>query len=139
MTANRVTGLAIALFALALVLFVIPAHTETVASGWLKPDTLPLACGVALLALGLLQAALPGRADTPDSGHPARFALALAATAGAGWVMLRGGFLAGSVPLMAGMMVLTGERRPLLIGVASLAIPCGLWLVVDVLLSRPLP
>ena len=55
MTANRISGLVVLLFALALYFLIIPAHTETVGSGWLKPDTLPLVAACALGFLGLAQ------------------------------------------------------------------------------------
>ncbi|MCC0044595.1 MAG: hypothetical protein H6892_09585, partial [Brucellaceae bacterium] len=52
MTANRLSGLAVSLFGLAMIFLVIPVHTEEVGSGWMKPATLPVACCVALALLG---------------------------------------------------------------------------------------
>ena len=53
-------------FGLALLLWLIPAHTETVDYGWIRPDTLPRACAWGLLMLGLVQAAVPRGAVALD-------------------------------------------------------------------------
>ena len=125
MTANRISGLVVLLFALALYFLIIPAHTETVGSGWLKPDTLPLVAACALGFLGLAQI-YRARGDTSIGTT----ALAL---------MSLFGFVIGGIPAIALFMALSGERRALLIGATSLAVPVMIWFFIVELLGRSLP
>lgn len=138
-TANRLAGLVVAGFGLALLLWIIPAHTEEVSSGWILPQTLPRACGVALVLLGLWLAVFPKGAVTLDGYEAAIVTLCLGLSAISVWLMGRIGFL-WTAPMLAALLVaLIGERRwPwALAGVFSA--PVLIWLVVDQLLGRPLP
>lgn len=137
--ANRLSGLAVALFGAALLAWFIPAHTETVSTGWILPQTLPRACGVALIVLGLWLAVFPAGAVALDGGEAAVVALCAVLSAAAIWAMGRFGFLWVAPVLAAALVVIVGERRwPwALLGIA--AAPLLIWLVVPVLLGRPLP
>jgi len=58
--ANRLPGAFVAAGGLILVLYIVPNHTEPVDYGWMRPQTLPMICGAALVLLGILNALLPG-------------------------------------------------------------------------------
>ena len=139
MTANRISGLAISLFALAMIYLVIPAHTEEVGSGWMKPDTLPVACCAALVVFGIAQAARARGVTDIDAGEIVRFLAAVLVIAACLWIMSMYGFLPGSIAAMLVLMLASGERRPLLIGVVGILVPTGTWLIVVQLLGRSLP
>ncbi len=139
MTANRVSGLAVFLFGLVMIAIVIPVHTEEVGSGWMKPDTLPLACCYALAALGIIQAVRAQGETTLGLSETARFFAAAVIVAGCAWVMGAFGFLAGAIPAVLLLMIVSGERRIALIAAVSLLFPTATWLVVEQLLGRLLP
>jgi putative tricarboxylic transport membrane protein len=137
--ANRLSGLAVSLFGLALLLWLIPAHTETVDYGWMRPDTLPRACAWGLLTLGLVQAAVPRGGVALDRGEVLWVAALVVVSGVAIWAMGRVGFLVVA-PLFAALLVaLIRERRWPWILAAVAGAPALTWLVVSVLLNRPLP
>ena len=138
-TTNRLSGAAFALFGLALLLWLIPAHTETVDYGWMKPDTLPRACAWGLLALGLIQTTLPRGEVSLDPGE-LLWVAGLAVLSGlAIWGMGRVGFLIAGPAFAAILVALIRERRWYWIAAAVAGAPALTWLVVSVLLNRPLP
>ncbi|QDZ00317.2 hypothetical protein FQ775_07960 [Nitratireductor mangrovi] len=139
MTVNRMSGLAMLLFALAMAFLVIPAHTETVGSGWMKPDTLPLACCVALAVLGIAHVIRGGGTTALDAREMLRFLGALLIVAACLWVMSRFGFLPGAIAAMIALMLASGERRPLLVGPVAIAVPAATWLIIEHMLARSLP
>ena len=139
MIANRTSGLAIFLFALTMLFVVIPAHTETVGSGWMKPDTLPALCCYALALLGAAQMARPRGETTLKPGEIVRFLAMLLISAVCAWAMGRFGFLPGAVALVILAMLASGERRPVLIGSVALILPAATWLIIVQLLGRSLP
>ncbi|MGI3169860.1 tripartite tricarboxylate transporter TctB family protein [Pseudooceanicola sp. C21-150M6] len=137
--ANRIAGLAVAALGGALLLWIIPANTDSTGSGWLRPDTIPTICAWAFVLLGLVQCARP-RGDLQPVGDDIVIVVA-AATASviALWAMGRVGFLPVA-PVFAGVLVaLFRERRPACIAGAVLGAPAVTYLVVRVLLDRPLP
>lgn len=138
-TLNRLSGLAFSVFGLLLLVWLIPAHTETVDYGWMKPDTLPKACAWALLALGAVQVAVPS-GDVSVNGQEVLWVAVLAALSGvAVWAMGRVGFLVTGPIFAAVLVALIRERRWPWIAAAVLGAPAITWLVVSVLLNRPLP
>lgn len=132
-------GLAVALFGVALLLWLIPAHTETVDYGWMRPDTLPRACAWGLLVLGLVQAGVPRGAVALDSGEVALVAVLVALSGVAIWAMGRVGFLMVAPVFAALLVALIRERRWPWIAAAVAGAPALTWMVVSVLLNRPLP
>jgi putative tricarboxylic transport membrane protein len=136
---TRLSGLAVAGFGAALLLWIIPAHTETVSYGWLRPDTLPKICAWALAGLGLVQALIPRGGVSLDRHELTIVALVAALSALTIWGIGRFGFLITG-PIFAAVLVwLIGERRPVWIVTALLGAPALTWVVVELLLGRPLP
>lgn len=139
MTLDRLCGLAVAGLALALLLFVIPAQVEVVDYGWVRPETLPSLAAAALLLLGLLQAAIGGGAIRPERRAIVRALLYLGYTAAAVWAMGRLGFVWVAPAMVLLLMLWIGERRPLWLGLGTVAVPAAVWGVVVGLLDRTLP
>jgi putative tricarboxylic transport membrane protein len=136
---NRLSGLAVAVFGLLLLVWLIPVHVEEASYGWLRPQTLPQICAVGLIGLGLWLAARPGGAVQIDGTEAALCALVAGLAAGALWAMGRFGFLV-TAPVFAALLVaIIGERRWYWALTGILGAPALIWLVVQVLLQRPLP
>ena len=136
---NRLSGLAFAWFGAALLIWLIPAHTETVSYGFMRPDTLPKICAWALVALGLVQAALAGGGVAVDLYETGIVAVTALLSAAAVWGMGRVGFLFTGPAFAAVLVALIGERRPVWALAAVAGAPSITWLVVVWLLGRPLP
>lgn len=133
------SGLAVSVFGLALLLWLIPEHTETVDYGWMRPDTLPKACAWGLLALGLVQTAVPRGGVALDGGEVLWVAVLVVLSGIAIWAMGRVGFLVVAPVFAAVLVALIRERRWPWILAAVAGAPALTWLVVSVLLNRPLP
>lgn len=137
--ANRLSGVALTFLALLMIVLIIPANTDSVDYGWMKPATLPAASCWAIAILGLLQA-IGGRGRThlqPRQAWRAGVALILSIVGLA--LMARFGFLVGGCLLAAALMLLTGERRPLWLAGGALLAPMTAWVVIVPLLGRTLP
>lgn len=139
MTANRISGLLVALAGLLLWLVVIPANTETVGSGWIRPETLPLACAAALVVLGLLQAIPRGKPIEVSGADVLRAALFAALAFLAVWAMAAGGFRLAAPVFALALMLLVGERRPVWLAIGAIGVPAAIWLTAVPLLDRTLP
>lgn len=127
------------LFGLALLFWLIPAHTETVDYGWMKPDTLPRACAWGLLGFGLIQALWPRGSVDIDRHEVVLVAVLAVLSGGAIWAMGQVGFLFVAPVFAAILVALIREQRWPWIVAAVAGAPALTWLVVSVLLSRPLP
>lgn len=155
MPSDRLCGLLIAAFGVLLVVFLVPAHVETVEDGWVRPETVPHAVAACFVLLGLLLAwrggapetGASGASDSASAGAAARLdARQLARALGfllptglAVWAMARFGFLPVAPLFVLAVMALAGERRPAWLAAGALAGPAAIWCVVALLLDRPLP
>jgi putative tricarboxylic transport membrane protein len=141
MTANldRVSGVFFVILGIVLYVWIIPAQTETVAYGWMRPATVPRAMAV-VIALGGLWAAL--RPVSLERPHPRPFlrAVAFLAILAAGLYAIDLAGFVRAAPFIALAILLTAhERRPLWLAVAAIAVPFVIWLSVAIVLERPLP
>ena len=139
MSANRLSGLVVAAFGLALLLFIIPAHTETVDYGWMRPQTIPDLCAVLLVLLGLLHAVVPRGSVRFDRRETLRFALFAAVAVATAYLMGQFGFVAVAPPAALVVMLLIGERRPFWLAAGAIVLPAVIWVTVVHLLERTLP
>jgi putative tricarboxylic transport membrane protein len=136
----RLPGLAVAGFGLALLFFIIPDQVEVVDYGWVRPETVPNVVAVALILLGLLDAATSKGEGSAAAFRPALKAFFfLAYAAAAVWAMGRFGFVVVAPVMMLVLMLLIGERRPLWLGLGTVAVPGVVWATVVLLLDRTLP
>ena len=136
---NRLSGLAFAAFGAALLLWIIPAHTETASYGWLKPDTLPKICAWALAGLGLVQAIEAGGKALPDRYEFGIVALTAAVSGLTIWAMGKVGFLIAGPAFAAVLITIIREGRIVWIMAAVVGPPALTWVVVTLLLGRPGP
>lgn len=136
---HRLSGLAVAALGAAVVLWLVPAHTETVDTGWMRPQTLPRLCGLALILLGLVQAVGSGPVALPPRAVVGRTARAFAVAVAGLWAMAQTGFVWAAPPLALVLMLLTGERRPAWLAGGTVLVPAAIWAVVVPLLGRSLP
>jgi putative tricarboxylic transport membrane protein len=136
---NRLSGLAVSLFGLTMLVVIIPDQIELVDYGWVRPKTVPDAMAVALILLGLAQAVTATGTISWRTGPALRALGFLAITTVAIWAMDRFGFIVVAPVMMLVLMLLIGERRPLWLGLGVLAVPAAIWWTVIWLLDRTLP
>lgn len=139
LTPHRLSGLAILAFGAVLLLWIIPAHTETVSYGWMRPQTLPSACAWALIALGAVQALTSGGPERLDAGEAALVFGLAALSAAAIWGFGAVGFLVTAPIFAAALVIFVRERRIGWAVAAILGAPAAIWVIVTLLLNRPLP
>ena len=137
---DRIAGAVIVAFSLLLWFVLIPDQVDGVDYGWMRPQTLPGICTVALGFLGALLLVRPGRtvADA-DIGQVLRLSALISLVLTALLAMSHFGFLYVAPPLAALFVLLLGERRWTILLAAAAGAPAVIWLVVDVVLHRPLP
>jgi putative tricarboxylic transport membrane protein len=138
--ADRAAGAAVVAFALLLWFAAVPDQIDAVDYGWMRPQTLPRICTAALGLFGALLILRPGRGGIAvDIGELARLATLLATMAAAVWAIGQWNFLSVAPVLAGGLALLLGERRWSWVLAAACGAPAAIWLVVSVLLQRPLP
>jgi len=137
--AARAAGLAVAAFAAALWLWIIPWQVDAADEGWMRPRTLPTICAAGLLIAGLALAVFPaGAADLAPRRHLKAAAL-LAMLVATVWAMDRWGFLVAAPLLAAALVAMLRERRWPWIVAAVAGVPVLIWLAAVPLLGRALP
>lgn len=142
MRTERLASLAVLLAALAFVLVIVPAGTETVSYGAMSPDSFPRALGWVVVVLAAVQIVNPfeRRSDQiPDRVSLLRALIAMAFTALCAWLIPVLGFLPASMLLAVGACLIVHERRWPVIAAAGLVMPVVIWVTVTMLLERPLP
>lgn len=139
MTTDRILGLVVVVFAVLLYFVIVPWQVETVEYGWLKPRTLPRIVAVILGGCGVALMLRPSGDASPGLLHWDRAALFAGVLIGALCGMSLFGFVYGAPVMALALMWLAHERRWywLLFGVVGM--PLVIWIVVAVLLERPLP
>ncbi|TNE35026.1 MAG: hypothetical protein EP348_09825 [Alphaproteobacteria bacterium] len=139
MSLNRLSGLFFVLAGLLLYFVIIPAETETVDYGWLRPQTIPNACAMAMTTLGALHALIPTGSISVKLREILKVTFFTAFTLLSLWLMETFGFLL-IAPLFAGaLMLLVGERRIGWLAGGAIVFPVAIWLAVVPLLERSLP
>ena len=139
MTLNRLSGLVVTLAGIILLFWIIPNHTETVAFGWLKPNTLPNIVTIVIIILGLFHFILPSGKAEFDIKLALRIGLFFMITMASLYFMSVVGFLIAAPIMVMIVMILIGERRPLWLVSGIVLGPAAIWAAVDLLLNRPLP
>ena len=136
--ANRIAGLAVLGFALALWLWLIPWQVDAADYGWLRPRTLPMICAVGLGIGGLGLALFPaGRVELAPV-RSLRVAGLLVLAGITVWAIGRWGFLRAAPVFALVLVAVLRERRwPWILASVAL-IPAFIWSAAQ-FLGRPLP
>lgn len=135
---DRVSGVLVASGGLLAYLMLIPNGVETVTSGWVKPHALPNVLAWLLIILGTWQALKPTDHQTFSMRQLGRFAVFFALLACGVYAISLFGFFYLAPLLMLALMVLIGERRPLVLVIGAAGVPAFTWVTVIWLLERSL-
>ncbi len=122
-----------------LLFWIIPNQTESVAFGWLKPNTLPNIMTIVIIILGLFHFILPSGKAEFDIKLSLRIGLFFIITMASLYFMTVVGFLIAAPIMVMIVMILIGERRWLWLISSIVLGPAVIWAAVDLLLNRPLP
>lgn len=131
-------------FGIAMLFWIVPAHTEIVSYGWMRPQTLPAIACWGLVALGTTQMLIASSSASRSTSLPnprelLRALLAALLLGGAIWTMARFGFLSAAPPLCVALLLMLGARRWSWFAIAALGVPIAIWVITVPLLGRVLP
>ncbi|TKB09701.1 tripartite tricarboxylate transporter TctB family protein [Desulforhopalus sp. IMCC35007] len=135
---NRISGILVSLFGIAVLLFVIPGQIEVIDYGWLKPATLPSLAAVIIILSGALHSIFPKGGVDFDPALALRALLIFCIGALGVWLMTFSYLIAAPL-LMLVLMWMVGERRWGWLCIGVILLPGFIWFCVDYLLQRPLP
>jgi putative tricarboxylic transport membrane protein len=138
-SADRASGLFFFGFGLLMVLVVNPRFIEDVDTGNIRPETVPNWLALIIAACGAILAVRPADRRGLDWRQTGRAAVFLGILGFGIWAMSHVGFVIVAPPLVLAVMLLIGERRPAWLALGVGGMPALIWLLVDVLLGRPLP
>lgn len=139
MIQNRISGLVVALFGILILIWFIPQQTETADATWLTPATLPAITAVIMIISSLIQIIFPAGKNDFDLKLSLRAGLFLLLTVASLFLIIKLGFIYTAPVMMAVLMFMVGERRPVWLITGILLTPFTIWWVVESLLRRPLP
>ena len=143
-TANLISGVVLAMFGLLMIFVVIPVQIEEGPPGMVSPRLVPQIMLWAITGLALLLVATNLRATSGDGPAPISRAeiLALLKIAAAFAVALALFFLAGplwaGIALVAGTLLLLGERRPLVVVLMTAGMLGATWVLFYQILRTPI-
>lgn len=138
MTLNRISGIVVAVFGFFLLFWLIPRHTEPVAYGWLRPATLPIITTSVLILASIVHVAFPAGTAEFDIRSALRAGLFFAVSLAGLYLMHSVGFIIAAPLMVATLMLLIGERRPLWLATGIALVPLALWSIIVLLLNRSL-
>ncbi len=139
MSADRLSGAFFAVFGLVMYFLVNPGFIEVVDTGNIRPETVPNWLALVIAGCGALLALRPTQHRAGAPQQTVRAGLFLAVLCAGVWAMSHLGFLIVAPLLALVLMLLIGERRPVWLGLGVAGVPAIVWLLVEVLLDRPLP
>ena len=139
MTRNRISGIVVAILGALLLFWIIPQHTETVDYGWLRPATLPIIPTVIVILTSIIHVLLPSGTVDFDVSLALRAGLIFVISLSGLFLIHLAGFLVAAPILMAVLMIVIGERRPIWLITGIVLIPLAMWSTIELLLKRPLP
>lgn len=143
-TANLISGAALVVFGLLMTFVVIPAQIEEGPPGMVSPRLVPQIMLWAITGLALLLVATNLRPKAEDGPAPISTSeiLALLKVAAAFAIALVLFFLAGplwaGIALVAGTLLLLGERRPLVVVGMTVALLGATWVLFYQILRTPI-
>lgn len=140
MTSDRLLGGAAIAFGGFLLLYAIPVHVRTVQGVVPYPAMFPQIAAWMFIGLGVAQMIFVKSAvEIPSIKQAGMFAIAAAATLVALLTVDSFGYLPVMVALMAAIVFVVRERRPVWVATVVVGLPVGIWLLFEQILQRPLP
>lgn len=140
MTIERFLGGITALCGVLLLLYGIPANVAHVEDAMMAARTFPQMAAWIFIVAGIVQMIfVKSKLTLPTLRELLRVILVLSLILAMVFLMEHFGYLVGAMSLMAAVMVIIYERRPLWLLIAIAAVPIGVWVLFEVLLLRPLP
>jgi len=134
---NRWTGIACSVFGLCLILFIIPDQVDAIEDSGIQPTTIPKATAWIILVAGAIHALFPTGDTTFDKEETVRAAIYLAIVGGGVFAMSQVGFEYVAPVMILAIMAVMGERRWYVLW--TIALPVGIWAMLEFWLNRPLP
>lgn len=137
--ADRIQGIVVFGFGVALLVWLVPNYVTSVPGDPLNPALFPRAAGWILLILGLAQIifAQPD-ASVPRKAEVLGFVCFIVALAIAALLLPIVGFISVACGLMVASLILLRERRPVWAAVTLIGAPLFVWFLFTVLLTRSL-
>lgn len=138
---ERILGLFSVFFGALLLAFLIPTYVSGDATDIGDPTLFPRIAGWLFVFLGGLQVifAAPSKETLPSKREISRLILFMGAMLIGTALLPIVGFIPYAMGLMAVVLVLVFERRPLWILLTVIFVPIGTWLLFEQVLQRPLP
>lgn len=137
--ADRIQGIVVLGFGIALLLWLVPGYVTAVPGDPLDPSMFPKAAAWILSGLGLAQIVLarPG-GSVPSAREVFGVACFIVALVVAALLLPLLGFLPVACGLMIASLVLLRERRPLWAATTLIGVPIFVWVLFTIVLSRSL-
>lgn len=141
MTIERFLGAVAVIGGILLLLYGIPANVEKLEYDViLQPRVFPQIGAIIIVVAGTLQFFFSkSKVELPSLRDFVRVLIVCGLIIASVFVMERFGFLVGAALLMAAVMYLVYERRPIWLIVAIAVMPVLIWVIFEVVLRRPLP
>lgn len=139
LSADRASGAFFLIFGLALVFGIIPNYVEDPTGGSISPRTLPIAYSCLIALGGFLLIIWPTGHELQDWRYIYRTLLFSAVLGISIYAISWFGFVVVAPFLALTIMLMVGERRPLLLLAGTVVMPAVIWLFVTQFLDRPLP
>jgi len=138
---ERILGLLSVLFGALLLAYLIPTYVSGEATETGDPTLFPRIAGGLFVLLGGLQVifATPSQEAPPSKREISRLILFMGAMIIGTALLPIVGFIPYAMGLMAVVLVMVFERRPLWILLTVFCVPIGTWLLFEQVLQRPLP
>ncbi len=138
MSLNRISGIVVAVFGMALLFWIIPRNTEPAVFGWLHPATLPNITAVVIIVSSIVHILFPAGTAEFDGRLAARAGVFFLVSLVGLYCIHRVGYLITAPILVMILMLMVGERRWLWLFTGAVVIPLAIWYCIEVLLKRPL-
>lgn len=138
-SADRMSGAFFFLFGLAMYFLVIPEHVEFSDEGSIAPNTMPNIISLVIAFCGALLILKPTPHPLPEARSFVLTGVYIGIMAAGVYAMSLFGFEFVGPVLALIIMLMIGERRPLLLGAGAVLMPLIIWFLVTQLLGRVLP
>ena len=137
--AERIQGIVVLGLGILLLVWLVPTYVTSVPGDTLDPSIFPRAAAWILSGLGLAQIVLarPG-GSVPAGREVFGFVCFILALVVAALLLPVVGFLPVACGLMLASLVLLRERRPLWAAMTLVGVPCFVWFLFTIVLSRSL-